>query len=184
MNLPRGFRFILLILKQNGMVLLFAALLGSLSPAVPNDRDAASPLRVEVLNFAQFEPCLHRETDSLYLVVFWATWCGPCREEYPALQRVAEEHRTDKFRLILVSLDFPNQLESRLKPFLQKNPVPAIQILLNDPHQNEWIDKVDPSWSGSIPFSVLYDKTGRESFEHAFTYEQLETLINKKLHKS
>ena len=139
-------------------------------------------VKVQELNFTGFEPCLHRSSDSLYLVVFWATWCSPCREEFPVLQKIAAKYSKEKFRIIMVSLDFPNQLTSRLKPFLASHPINAEQILLNDPHQNEWIDKVDPGWSGSLPFSVLYNKQGREFFEHPLTDGQLDPLIHQKLH--
>jgi thiol-disulfide isomerase/thioredoxin len=35
----------------------------------------------------------------------WATWCGPCREEMPALDRLQKEMGSDKFEVVAVSVD-------------------------------------------------------------------------------
>lgn len=136
---------------------------------------------LQVLNFEQFEPTLHRQTDTLYLINFWATWCAPCREELPAIQSVEEKYKNLKFKVILVSLDFPNQLESRLKPFIRDHHIKSTVILLNDPRQNQWIDKVDPSWSGEIPFTILYNQTSRESYATSFTFGVLDSIIHLKI---
>jgi thiol-disulfide isomerase/thioredoxin len=139
---------------------------------VPKEQEIA------VLNFEHFEPLLHQTNDTLYLVNFWASWCGLCKEEMPALRKVADKYSRSKFRLIMVSLDFPNQLETRLKPFLKTTEIKARLILLNDPQQNSWIDKVDPDWSGEIPFSLLYKNTFRESFSRSFHFNELDSIIN------
>ena len=136
---------------------------------------------IEVLNFRQFEAILHKANDTLYLVNFWASWCGPCREEFPALQQAAKKYSNSKFRLVMVSLDFPSQLETKLRPYLRSNPLIARLILLNDTHQNEWIDKVDPKWSGEIPFSLIYKNDKRISYAHSFSTNELDSILNLKI---
>ncbi|HEX2935328.1 MAG TPA: redoxin domain-containing protein [Bacteroidales bacterium] len=143
----------------------------------------SKPSKVPVLNFNQLEPYLHRQTDTLYFINFWATWCVPCREELPAIEAIGEKYKNDKLKIYLVSLDFPKQLESRLIPFIRTNKIKSDVILLNDPDQNRWIDKVDASWSGEIPFTVIYDRTSRKSYAKAFTLQELESIINIKLNK-
>lgn len=137
--------------------------------------------RVEMLSFEQLEPYLHKSSDTLYLVNFWATWCSPCREELPAIQAVEKKYRDNKLKVLLVSLDFPKQLESRLKPFIRENKINSRVILLNDPDQNKWIDKVDPSWSGELPFTLIYSKNTRSSYSKPLTYNELDSIINLKL---
>ena len=51
------------------------------------------------------------------LVNFWATWCGPCREEMPAMERLYLKHRARGFVLLAVSVDSDATL---VKPFLDK----------------------------------------------------------------
>jgi thiol-disulfide isomerase/thioredoxin len=138
---------------------------------------------VPVMNFNQFEPLLHRSNDTLYLVNFWATWCVPCREELPAIESIYKKYQNTKFKVLLVSLDFPNQLENRLKPFIREHDIKSEVILLNDPDQNRWIDKVDPSWSGEIPFSIIYNQNARKSFAQSFTFNELDSIIHLKINQ-
>jgi len=160
--------------------LFLPVLLFSITLLCSGQNGNSSP-KIEILNFNQFEPLLHKANDTLYLVNFWASWCGPCREEFSAFQQAAKKYSSQKFRLIMVSLDIPSQLESKLKPFLSSNPVNARLILLNDPHQNVWIDKVDSNWSGEIPFSLLYKNTKYESYSHSFHTNELDSIINLKI---
>lgn len=136
---------------------------------------------IPVVNFKQFEPQLHHNTDSVYLINFWATWCGPCKEELPAIEKVGAKYKNEKFRIILVSLDVPNQLHSRLIPFVKANQIKSDVILLDDPKQNEWIDKVDPGWSGEIPFTVVYGRNFRNTYNKSFSYQELDSIIKLKL---
>ena len=136
---------------------------------------------IPVVNFQQFEPYLHYNNDTVYLVNFWATWCLPCREELPAIEKVGQKYQDKKFRILLVSLDIPNQLNSRLIPFVKSHNIKSDVILLDDPHQNNWIDKVDPGWSGEIPFTVIYGSTFRNTYAQQFSFNELDSIINLKL---
>jgi len=136
---------------------------------------------VKVLNFDQLQPYLYKSDDTVYLVNFWATWCVPCRKEMPAIMAVEEKYRDKNFKVLLVSLDFPSQLESALLPYLENNNITSEVVLLNDPDQNRWIDLVDPGWAGDIPFTLIYGKNFRESHYGQLTFEQLDSIINDKL---
>ena len=136
---------------------------------------------VRVRNFGQLEPYLHFSNDTVYLVNFWATWCAPCREEMPAIQAVAEKYSDKPFKVLLVSLDMPNQLETSLMPYLKSNNIDLEVILLDDPDQNRWIDLVDKSWSGELPFTLIYGKDFREPHSQVFTFEKLDSVIHSKL---
>ncbi|HEX3008586.1 MAG TPA: redoxin domain-containing protein [Bacteroidales bacterium] len=136
---------------------------------------------IPVVNFKQLEPELHKKNDTVYLVNFWATWCSPCRDELPAIEQVREKYKEEKFRILLVSMDMPKQLNSRLVPFIKSNQIKSDVILLDDPHQNEWIDKVDPGWSGEIPFTVIYGRDFRNTYNKSFSFKELDTIIHAKL---
>jgi thiol-disulfide isomerase/thioredoxin len=137
--------------------------------------------KVPVMDFNQFEPFLHYSNDTTYLVNFWATWCAPCRDEIPAIEKVREKYKSRKFKIFMVSLDFPTQLESRLIPFIKSNNIKSEVILLDDPNQNVWIDKVDPSWSGEIPYTIIYGKDFRIKYSKSFSFNELDSIINLKL---
>jgi thiol-disulfide isomerase/thioredoxin len=136
------------------------------------------------LNFKEFEPYLQKNNDTLYVINFWATWCVPCREELPAFQEAYEKFTGQKVKIFLVSLDFPNQVDSRLIPFIKANNLKPEVILLDDPRQNEWIDKVDPQWTGAIPFTVIYGPGFRKSYPQPFKNDELYSIIQHKLKKN
>ena len=137
--------------------------------------------KIPVLNFDQFEPMLHHQNDTLYLINFWATWCVPCRQEIPALEQVGAKYANKKFRILLVSMDFRNQLESQLLPFIQSHQIKSQVVLLHDPDQNRWIDKVDPGWSGEIPFTLIYNMDFRKTYSRSFHFSELDSIINLKI---
>ncbi len=136
---------------------------------------------IQVVNFDQLEPYLNNTNDTVYLVNFWATWCAPCIKELPTIQAVEKKYSDKKFKVMMVSLDFTKELTSRLEPFVKSKNITSDVFLLNDPDQNRWINKVDASWSGDIPFTLLYGRNFRESYPKAFTFEELDSIINLKL---
>ena len=136
---------------------------------------------IQVVNFEQLEPFLHKTNDTVYLVNFWATWCAPCIKELPAIEATEQKYADKKFKVLLVSLDFPKELTGRVQPFVKSRNITSDVVLLNDPDQNKWIDKVDKSWSGEIPFTLLYSRNFRESYSNAFTFKELDSIINQKL---
>ena len=146
-----------------------------------NVAQVSSSRFVKVLNFNEFEPNLHFINDSVYLINFWATWCVPCRRELPAIEQVSTKYSNKKFRVILVSMDFQSQLESQLLPFINSHHIKSQVVLLDDPDQNRWIDKVDSGWSGEIPFTVIYGKKFRNTFAKSFNFHELDSIINNKL---
>ena len=135
----------------------------------------------KVLTFDDFEPHLHLQNDTTYLVNFWASWCTPCVKELPAFEKIGEEYRHQKVKVLLVSLDFPKQIESRLLPFLENNKIHSEVLVLNDPDANKWIDKVDPAWSGSIPATLIYQMGDRTFREGVYTYEELKQIVEQKI---
>lgn len=138
--------------------------------------------KLQVVNFNQLEPFLYQEDDSIHLVNFWASWCVPCREEMPAIQAVEKKYSGMKFKVLLVSLDFRSQIESSLITYLKSNNIRSEVVLLNDPDQNRWIDLVDKSWSGDIPFTLIYGKNFRQGYARSFNFEELDSIIHDKLY--
>lgn len=134
-----------------------------------------------VLNFTQLEPILHMKNDTVYLINFWATWCAPCVKELPAIQEVEKKYAANKFKVILVSLDMTSQLNSKLIPFIRSRKITSEVVLLDDPDQNTWIDKIDKNWSGEIPFTVIYSKDFRDTYAQPFDYHTLDSIINRKI---
>jgi thiol-disulfide isomerase/thioredoxin len=112
-----------------------------------------------VIKYEDYQKLISKPGENvLYVVNFWATWCGPCVEELPDFMAVNNKLKGRKdFKMILVSLDNRRDLESELLPFLTKHKITADVYLLDDvKRMNYWMPRVDDKWSGSIPATVFY----------------------------
>jgi len=133
---------------------------------------------LEIYDFQGIEKFLTTTDDKVYVVNFWATWCAPCIKELPYFEQLNKNYENE-LDVILISLDFPKNYDSKLKPFIQKHQLQSKVMALNDPDANTWIPKVDESWSGAIPATLIFNKNKRQFYEQTFTYEQLETEVKK-----
>lgn len=132
---------------------------------------------VPVMDFESFQPLLHQQNDTVYVINFWATWCIPCVKELPDFEQLNAKYKNKKFKMRLISLDFKSALQSRLMPFIEKHQLKAEVILLHAPDADAWIDLVDPSWSGAIPATVIYQGDKRIFREGSYTYEEIESIV-------
>ena len=135
--------------------------------------------KLRVLTFHELEPHFSFQNDTTYIINFWATWCKPCVEELPGIVRAFHELENEKITILLVSLDFPSQVETRLMHFLKEHHIDVPVVVLDDPDSNTWIPKVDPSWSGAIPATLIYRKDKRMFFEESLSYEQFKKILNQ-----
>lgn len=134
---------------------------------------------VEELRLSQLQQRLDAGKDTTFVVNFWATWCKPCVEELPAFDKLSRAHKDQPVKVILVSLDNPTERESKVIPFLKRRGYEYCDaVVLNEPKPHLWIDRVDQSWSGSIP-ATLFMKNKRRLFgEFQFSTELLEKTFS------
>jgi thiol-disulfide isomerase/thioredoxin len=134
--------------------------------------------KIPSLDFSEFNKYLTKENDTTYVVNFWATWCRPCIKELPAFEKLTVDYLDKKVKVLLVSLDFPDKIDSQVVPFLEKNNIQSQVLLLDDGDANSWIPKVSEKWSGAIPATLIYNKNTRLFYERSFTFEELQTELN------
>lgn len=95
------------------------------------------------------------------LVNFWATWCDPCREEFPDLVKIDQQYRSRGLDFTAVSLDDLADIKTSVPKFLRKMRVTTPTYLLNVSDPELAMSKVDPQWSGALPATFLYDAQGK-----------------------
>jgi thiol-disulfide isomerase/thioredoxin len=128
--------------------------------------------------FSTLEPLFHQENDTVYVVNFWATWCKPCVKELPYFEELHNTLGSKKVKVLLVSLDFPDQIQSKLIPFLHDKQLKSDVHVLTDGDMNSWIPKVNKDWSGAIPATLVYNKKQRAFYEQSFdSLEDLTTIL-------
>ena len=130
---------------------------------------------IREVKWSALESLLNSNTDTTYIVNFWATWCGPCVEELPYFEQLSRNFASQKVRIVLVSMDFVKDKERRVVPFVERMKLKNTVWLLNEPDANSWIDRVDPSWSGALPATLILNTTHKKRafYEKALTYDAL-----------
>ena len=136
---------------------------------------------IEVVDFDGLYSKIDLSVDKTYVINFWATWCAPCVKELPYFEEVNKEFKDKNTEVILVSLDFPSQIESKLKPYLKKNKIKSKVILLDDSKMNTWVPKVSEQWDGGIPATLIVNSSNYNFYPKPFKKEELFIEINKVL---
>ncbi len=113
------------------------------------------------VNESGYAKLVAQHKGKVVLVNFWATYCVPCRAEMPALVRLEQKLKPRGFQLITVSADEPEQ-EAAAAKFLDVSKVPAPHYIRRAADDDKFVNALDPKWSGALPASFLYDKTGRK----------------------
>ncbi|HQO49488.1 MAG TPA: TlpA disulfide reductase family protein [Bacteroidales bacterium] len=158
--------------------LLFAAILLSVLQFCLPVNSRAQTNEVATIGFDDFLPLLSKTNDTLYVINFWATWCAPCVEELPHFEVANKHYKNRKLKILLVSLDFKGAKDSRLLPFLQKHDIQCEVLHLYEPDANQWISRVDSTWTGAIPATLFYRNTQRLFTEGSLTSQSLNQYIN------
>lgn len=97
------------------------------------------------------------------LINFWATWCVPCREEFPDLVKLHGEY-SDKIDLIVISLDDLAEIDRDVPAFLRQQRATMPAYLLKTADENAAIAIVTNEWQGGLPFSILYAPAGTTAY--------------------
>ena len=120
---------------------------------------------------------------KVMLINFWATWCKPCVKEFPELVKLYNNYKDEGFELIFISVDVPEDVESKVIPFLKKQGVDFVSYYNKFDKPEELINYIDKDWEGAIPSTYIYDKEGKLTTHilGSKSYEEFEAEITKNL---
>ena len=124
-----------------------------------------------------------RKGKSLFLNL-WATWCIPCREEFPSIVKLADEYKNVEF--VGISVDFPDEVDSKIIPFLKSNKANFISYVNGFDGDEELINALDKKWNGALPATFLFDRTGKKVtfLEGKKSYDEFKKEIEELKKKS
>jgi thiol-disulfide isomerase/thioredoxin len=181
------------VLVVSGLIASFRSTdLAAIMPRSPDHQITRSP------DFSQSpDPLLAGEIDArdirgliagqkghVVLVNFWATWCVPCREEFPDLTRLQRAFGARGLQVVGISTDFGSAMPGVHKFLSDQKPAFPNYHKKSGGDDQDFIDVVDKRWGGELPFSVLYDRSGRKvrafSGKHSFAeYEKAILALEK-----
>jgi thiol-disulfide isomerase/thioredoxin len=107
--------------------------------------------QVPVIKITDLEKRINASSDTLYIVNFWATWCAPCVKELPDFDSINTVYANQKIKVLLVSLDFKEDSNTKLIPFIATKKIKSEVVLLDELNANYFIPRVSSAWSGAIP---------------------------------
>ncbi len=150
-------------------------------PVQTPQTSAANPTQVTKIDQTQFADILKPKGKPL-LINFWATWCGPCRVEFPDLVKIDAEYK-GKIDFITVTLDFEEELTTGVPKFLADMKASMPTYLLVTPDETAAIGMVAKDWAGALPYTILYAPDGKAAFGHQGIVkpDQLRAEIDKLL---
>lgn len=138
-----------------GGVLILAVSLGCGSKG---DSGAASASQIAVLDSTRLDSLIRNRDGRPLVLNVWATWCAPCREEFPDLIRASREFPEVDF--VALSVDYPEELEKKVVPFVREMRVPFPVFVQDFDRQEDLINRLDPDWMGAIPATFVFDAKG------------------------
>ena len=129
--------------------------------------------KINLITLDQLDKRIDNGKDTIYVINFWATWCGPCVAELGNFEKLNNNFPTEKLKILLINVDFKSKLKNTILPFLKRRKLKTEVFLLDEPDQQAFIDRVSKNWSGSIPATLFIKNKKRNFFEKEFTYTEL-----------
>jgi thiol-disulfide isomerase/thioredoxin len=166
-------------MKSISRVILFLLLISLIST---NDNySQQSEIKVETIDKLKLEKLIKERNGKVLLLNLWATWCVPCREEFPDLVRLSSNYKNKNVEVVGISIDYPEEINSKIIPFLKKQNVNFINFVNGFEKDEHLIDMIDPKWNGALPATVIYDEKGKKKvfLEGKKSYSEFQKTISK-----
>lgn len=143
-----------------------------------------SEITVQSVNEAQLREIISQRNNRILFLNVWATWCVPCREEFPDIVRLARDYQQKGVDIIGLSADYSDEIDSKIVPFLRQQKVNFPVYVQNFENVDALINSLHSDWSGAIPATFIYDGNGKRRVfiagQHDYTYFalQLDAVLN------
>jgi thiol-disulfide isomerase/thioredoxin len=143
-----------------------------------NPSEPPPPRGVVNLDEDGFQQLRARQRGRVLLVNFWATWCEPCREEFPDLVRLYNTYRSQGLSVLAISMDEPESV-SAIEQFLKSQGASFGSYRQNFKDFEVLVNSINPQWGGGIPATFLFDREGRlvDSWQGATTFDEFERAV-------
>ena len=121
---------------------------------------ATQPVTLDTIGVNGIMDLIKNNSDKLRLINVWATWCGPCVNEFPDFVIINRMYRKRDFEFISISADNPQKKEMVLKA-LKNMTASNTNYLFNLDDKYKLIEAVDTNWIGSLPYTILVEPGGK-----------------------
>jgi len=135
---------------------------------------AKEPVALNAIDLEGVKKLVKNDSAKLRLINVWATWCGPCAQEFPDLVEINRMYRRREFEMVSISVDSGLNIKDRVQSFLEENQASFTNYLFSGADTYALIDVVDPKWPGPIPYTLIVKPGGEVLYRHLGSIEPLE----------
>jgi thiol-disulfide isomerase/thioredoxin len=114
-----------------------------------------------VIDAQGYEKLVQQHRGKPLLINLWATWCEPCRDEYPLLNELAKEYSPKGLQVVGVNYDQEGDLILMRRFIARYKPV-FPNYRKKQGSEAEFSQAVLPGWNGALPTTLFYDKDGKQ----------------------
>lgn len=143
--------------------------------------DSTSPPTLVKVRHADAMKVVQDNDARVTVVNFWATWCVPCVEEFPAFVKLERTLEDRGVEVMFISTDFPNQ-KDKVVSFLAEHGVTGTSYLKTGT-STAFVNNFSEEWSGAVPATFVYDQEGTllAFWEGKVSYEELKKRVTRQL---
>jgi len=124
----------------------------------------AEPVNLEMVTADDLKKLRQNPTSKVLLVNFWATWCGPCLTEFPAIEETWRMFRRRDFDLVTIAVNYPDEKNGVLKT-LQAQHGSSRNLLFASEDTYALQAAFNPKWEAGVPYTMVIAPGGRVIYE-------------------
>jgi thiol-disulfide isomerase/thioredoxin len=128
--------------------------------AAPAGDPPASRAAYSVVDLDAIKKLMLKARGHAVLVHFWASWCFPCLQELPMIDKFARDMKPRGLEVLSLSLDDPERMGPRVGALLQKTAPNLTPAIAKFGDADNFIRAFSAQWEGAIPALFAYDQQG------------------------
>ena len=149
-------------MRNRSVIVVVAMLAAATALAGPQTPKSTAPRDPELIDAQGYQKLVEQYRGKPLLVTFWATWCEPCRHEYPMLNELAKQYAPQGLRVVGVNLDDDGDL-ILMRRFLARYKPIFPNYRKKAGGEEVFRQTALAGWNGALPASVFYARDGRQA---------------------
>lgn len=137
--------------------------------------------QVKSVPVLKLSPFASKSQDTVYVLNFWKVSEEESVKQLSSFEKLRQEFRNKKVRVISVTLDKKEDLKSSIANVVKDNKIKSEIFMAEDAESKKWIEKISPFWSGNVPATFIIYKNQKDYYGYGLSYGELKGYVEQKL---